>query len=351
MRIIHTADIHLDSKMETNLNGEKAKQRKSEILETFKKMVSYAVQNDVAAILISGDLFDTRIVSGTVRKVIETVISDNPGIVFYYLKGNHDEDSFLAGMEKIPDNLKMFSDTWTKYKLSEGIEISGVELSSQNSNIIYDMLYLNEDMINIVMLHGQESTYNTKDKTEVIALSSLRNKGIDYLALGHVHGYKFDKLDERGMYCYPGCLEGRGFDECGEHGFVMLEIDERKKKITHRFVPFASRTLYEVEVDISDMSSSIEVEKTVEERLKIVLKGNVEMDSEINTDYLTHHFAQDYYFVKVKNETEIKVDYDSYEMDASLKGEYVRCIKNDMSLSESEKARLIKMGIDMLMGQ
>ena len=54
---------------------------------------------------------------------------------------------------------------------------------------------------------------------------ALKNKNIDYLALGHIHGYKEAPLDGRGKYCYPGCLEGRGFDECGKKGFVLLNIE------------------------------------------------------------------------------------------------------------------------------
>lgn len=51
----------------------------------------------------------------------------------------------------------------------------------------------------------------------------LRGRGIDYLALGHVHSFRQEKLDEQGIWCYSGCLEGRGFDECGTKGYVMLE--------------------------------------------------------------------------------------------------------------------------------
>ena len=60
MKIIHTGDIHLDSKLSANLPKDKAKERGREILSTFVSMVEYAKQNDVDAILIAGDLFDTR---------------------------------------------------------------------------------------------------------------------------------------------------------------------------------------------------------------------------------------------------------------------------------------------------
>ena len=75
-------------------------------------------------------------------------------------------------------------------------------------------------------MHGQESDTDAKDKAEIINLKQLKNKNIDYLALGHIHTYKQSKLDNRGTYCYSGCLEGRGFDECGEKGFVLLNIED-----------------------------------------------------------------------------------------------------------------------------
>ena len=42
MKIIQCADLHLDSRMTSNLNPDKAKERKAEILNTFVNMVDYA---------------------------------------------------------------------------------------------------------------------------------------------------------------------------------------------------------------------------------------------------------------------------------------------------------------------
>ena len=67
MKIIHCADVHLDSKMLKHLTKEQAKERKNEILNTFGQMVKYASKNDVSAIIIAGDLFDTSMISVTTR--------------------------------------------------------------------------------------------------------------------------------------------------------------------------------------------------------------------------------------------------------------------------------------------
>ena len=54
MKIIHCADIHLDSKMSANLTKEKARERKTELLTTFQNMVTYGAEQGVAAIIIAG---------------------------------------------------------------------------------------------------------------------------------------------------------------------------------------------------------------------------------------------------------------------------------------------------------
>ena len=71
------------------------------------------------------------------------------------------------------------------------------------------------------MLHGMVSEYGQEKKESHFGICV--DGGIDYLALGHVHSFRQEKLDEQGIWCYSGCLEGRGFDECGTKGYVMLE--------------------------------------------------------------------------------------------------------------------------------
>ena len=70
MKILHCADLHLDSKLTANLDKDRAKERKGEILHTFEKMIQYAVEQEIYVILIAGDLFDTRHVSANARNIV-----------------------------------------------------------------------------------------------------------------------------------------------------------------------------------------------------------------------------------------------------------------------------------------
>ena len=360
MKIIHCADLHLDSNMTSNLTREQAKARKLEILRTFTRMVEYAAANQVRAILIAGDLFDTRNVSAVVRNQIRDVICANPKIDFLYLKGNHDEDNFLTKLEEIPQNLLLFGEDWVSYVYGR-VVIAGLELAGSRSAAALHSLALEPENYNIVMLHGQLSGYGKKEDAAVISMDLLKNRSIDYLALGHVHEHMTGQLDARGVFCYPGCLEGRGYDECGEHGFVLIDIDERNHKASCRFIPFAFRRIYSVEVDVTGAMTTAEaaarIETLIAEKefssgsmVRFVLTGKVDVESEINTAFLEEQFSEYFFAQKVVDHTEIRIDYMEYEKDASLKGEFIRMVM-ESGLPEDKKSAVIRCGIQALAGE
>ena len=353
MKFIHCADLHLDSKMSANLDKEKAKERKAEILHTFERMVDYAEYNDIYAILIAGDMFDTKNITATTRNAVLFQMKNHSNITFYYLNGNHDTDNFLARLDVIPENLKMFDSTWTNYDLGK-IQITGIDLSTENTALAHASLVLDSDKFNIVMMHGQEG--------ELIDIRALKHKGIDYLALGHIHAYKKEELDARATYCYPGCLEGRGFDECGEHGFVVLDVNEEDGTYSHEFVPFAKRNLYAVSVDVSGCQTTSEMIAKVAAALdeagcdetslvKIILTGALDVECEKDVDHILTRFKSQFYFVKIYDETTLQINIEDYMLDESLKGEYVRLIMQDCTLSEEEKAVIIRYGLQVIAGE
>ncbi len=362
MKLIHCADLHLDSRMTANLTKEKTKERRTELLRTFEQMIRYGEEHQAEGVIIAGDLFDTKQVSATARNTVKNAVINHPEMTFFYLRGNHDA-AFLKEGESLPDNLKTFGQNWTTYTLGDSaVTVTGVELDRDNSASVYSGLSLDKDRFNIVVMHGQESGYSPKDGGELIDLKKLKNLGIDYLALGHIHFYKEAQLDGRGCYCYPGCLEGRGFDECGEHGFVLLEIDEKNRTATRKFVPMARRNFYAPQIDISGCATTGEIACRIEEVLnreqyppeslvKIVLTGSVPVDCEKNTDILQKKFEEYFYFLKIQDQTKFHVDYEAYGLDASLKGEFVRTVREAKDLSAEEKAAVIRMGIQILSGE
>lgn len=346
MLIIHTSDLHLDSKMESNLKANKAKERKNELLEAFARMVNLANRYLVKVILIAGDMFDKSRVNLKTKGFIFDLIKTNPHIDFLYLSGNHDESNFISSFESLP-NLKVFNDNWTSFKYDD-VVISGIVLNESSKNHYFNTLDLDKSKFNIVTMHGQIGFY----KNDEINLTSLKDKGIDYLALGHIHEYSLEKLDSRGVYCYSGCLEGRGFDELGIKGFSL--IDTKTKE--YKFIPNSKRVFHEVNVDISMCNVWYEINKLVldkvkdipeEDFVKVILKGTYELSLIKQVDILANKLNSKFYFAKVYDETSLKINLKDFEYEISLKGEFIRTVL-ESDLSDALKKRVIEQGIASL---
>ena len=181
MKIIHCADIHLDSAMTSSIDPQTARIRRGEILRNFERIVDYAASVGAEAILIAGDLFDSQNISELTRNTLLHCIASNPGIAFFYLRGNHDEHFCLNQLNcsgKIPFNLIFFGKEWGCYECGS-VSIYGAELSDESRDF-YDVLNPDPDRINIVMLHGQLSEH--PDSVDYgIDINRLRGKNIDYL--------------------------------------------------------------------------------------------------------------------------------------------------------------------------
>lgn len=353
MKIIHCADLHLDSALGSNFSPEKAVQRNAELCATFARLVRYAIREQVSAVLIAGDLFDSAYVSARTADFVTEQMRAAKDVTFFCLRGNHDGVRDAFEIVNKPDNLVTFGPSWESHRIGNAV-ITAMEPTGQMWMDMYTALQLSPQDVNIVMLHGQVAA---QPGPEMIALPQLRGKAIRYLALGHLHSYSSAKLDVDSVYCYAGCLEGRGFDECGEKGFVLLDL--AGGRITSRFVPFASRMLHEVFVDISDaetvsaiLSKMREAASGIgaEDLVKFVLTGAYTLQTQKDLPFLQKMLESDFWYVKIRDKSKLKIDPVSYEYDISLKGEFIRTVLASGKSSE-EKERIISCGIRALSGQ
>lgn len=341
VKIIHLADVHLGSKIESKLPKDKVEIRKSEVRQAFNKVINYANENSIKIILISGDLFDSARPLKKDKDFFYSVVKNNPDIDFIYLRGNH--DSLESFSDEEPSNLKKFSEKWKTYSYGD-VTVSGVEFSKENKSEVSCGLHLPPDSKNIVMLHGS-----------IEELPRLAEQNIDYLALGHIHGFSEVKLNIRGKSVYSGCLEGRGFDEIGVKGFVVLDTDTMK----YEFVKNSVRVIEEYTIDVSKATDSYEAYKIIcneislkkENLCLIKVCGEITFDGSSLAEDIEEYMSEKYFFVYVKNKTTEKINIEQLAEEISLKGEFVRIVLADTKYSEEEKERIISVGLKAFKGQ
>ena len=347
MKIIHCADVHLGSRM-NKFPKDKADERAREIRASFERMISYAKNEGIDTILLAGDIFDSDRPFKKDKEFFYSAVRRNSEITFFYLRGNHDgKESYTEEIE----NLKTFGDEWTSYTLGWNVVLSGIEIDRSNCLSMYSSLKLDPDNVNIVMLHGQAGEGFGECK---VSIPRLKNKNIDYLALGHIHGQGEAKIDERGLSVYSGCLEGRGFDEIGEKGFMVYDTDTKEVN----FVPFACRTIEERSIDISDVHDGYSVARKIKNEIKIDKKNLLRLNLVGEVDFVDENLAADVekyisdicYYVSVKDNTRLKIDYSSFKDSLSLKGEFVRLVTGE-ALDDGDRQKILDLGLRALSGQ
>ncbi len=345
MKFIHTADLHLDSALSSIGNRQKANLRRRELTDTFRRLADFAVSNEIDGIIIAGDLFDTKNATPSVKKQVADIIKSASGVTFFLLAGNHDSKSFDGDFEALlpKENVRILKNA--KPFVFGGVVIIGFDDG-------YDLQTIppfDDDKFNVVVMHGQ----TVSGSGEGINVKKLADKNIDYLALGHIHGFSQGKIDKRGKYAYCGCLEGRGFDELGEKGFVIFDTDGN---VT--FKPFAKRQCREVKVDITGCDSYIAqfdaVKKAVDEfscedLYKVVLTGEMQEGQKAETAAIEEKLSDFVFFAKVADETRLKLDFEKLAKEISLRGEFFRVV-SDLKIDESEKAAIMKLGFNALDG-
>ena len=364
MRIIHCSDLHLDADLRTRFDAASAAERRAELLGTFRRLCFYAKEKAVNAIMICGDLFDTGSPSPAAVRTVEDLILGCGDILFFYLRGNHDAGPALFRTRSRPDNLILFDSSWTSWELSgagsagRSICITGREPDSAP----FTAPPLDPSALNIVMLHGQVRDGYASQDPESVPLSALRGCGIDYLALGHLHHYRSFALDERGTAAYCGTLEGRGFDECGNCGFILLEIDEAQSHITPRFIPFASRRIYSVECPVTGCASDTEVYERISRVLsaspasdadlvRLALTGELEYGCSPDPALIQREWEGRYHYFEYRNYARPVVHSEDFLCDATLKGEFVRAVSAADGLDDAERTMILRCGLRALSGE
>ena len=411
VRLIHTADLHLDSAFSSRFSKEEAEERRRNLLIAWNKLLQYGIERKVQAILISGDLFDSPVVSRSTMEIFLSSIRKNPEISFFYLRGNHDTKNTFRFRDDLPKNLFLFSKEGKKYRLKEKLVLLGQEFygterrnefpeepygterrsefpeesygtesllelpeepeelveeellsPSSSKDAVQSIWNLKEEDCNILMLHGALREGGPEVQNEQgISLKQLSRYPIHYLALGHIHKREEGKCGSL-YYIYPGCLQGRGFDEEGEKGFYYLEIEEETKEIKAEFVPLKEGAFRIIPLFLSEEDGTLDAEEKIRESLKkegaeakdsvrIILKGEKRAEEERNLRYLEKQLEEEYAYIEIKEETKLKLRKEEFIHEKGLKGEFLRMVCESESLSEEEKEKLMILGIGLLQGE
>ncbi|MBQ4072027.1 MAG: DNA repair exonuclease [Clostridia bacterium] len=351
MKILHTADLHLGSPLSSRLPAEKARLRRRELLGSFGSIAALARKEKCEAVILAGDIFDSAEVSPSTVKEVMAVISGTPETAFLAIEGNHDESIFRPVGTGLPENLILFGKEWGYHRIGNVI-FAGRSETKRN---MFSSLTLSPEDRNVLILHGDVADHSDEDYK--IGIGELRELPVDYVALGHYHSYREYPISARGCAVYAGTPEGRGFDELGEKGVVIVELDGTSH--AHRFVKNAKRTLHEITIPTDDITSEYRLDAAIKEAtrgipysdiVRILLIGEHDMETSFDTDAIRLRHSDAFFHLECRDDSRVRFDIEKIKLDRTLKGEFIRGVLADESLSGSDKQKIIAMGLGALRG-
>jgi DNA repair exonuclease SbcCD nuclease subunit len=262
MKFLHAADIHLDSPLSglrarADLPGEVIAHCTRRALSA---MIDLAVAEDVAFVVIAGDLYDGnwRDFSTGLFFASEMQRLNRP---CFLLRGNHDARSVITSKLRLPSNVREFSSrTCETFELMElGVALHGHSFPKRAVPEDLSLHYRNPlpGLLNIGVLHTSAEDPGEHETYAPCRVDGLRLKGYDYWALGHIHDRRV--LSDSPWIVFPGNLQGRHIREAGAKGCSLVTVaDGRIAAVEHRSVDVLRWTTLAVDAEGADIGTLLD---------------------------------------------------------------------------------------------
>ena len=353
MKLLHSSDFHLDSPL-TGLTTEKSAQRRRELREIPARLAELAKDEGADLVLLPGDLFDgERVHPETVRALAGAL--EDMAVPVFIAPGNHDyyhERSPYASFHW-PDHVHVFTAPELRSVDLPGLNyvVHGCAFHSphREDDPLAGFTAPDDGRIHLLCVHGE---VGLTGNYAPIGPKSLERCGVAYAALGHVHAAGSGKAG-RTLWAYPGCPEGRGFDELGPKGALLVSFGEDTQlgitsldgptmtpigmgvqPVAVKFVPICKRQYRIESVDIHEFSTALPIGESPD-LVRFLLTGEIRDIPDIAA--LTTLAAPHFFHVELRDRTTLPADLWARTEEDSLAGLFLREMRARLDAADEDR--------------
>ena len=352
MKFVHIADMHFDTSFTTLTNkANLGDVRRLDQRLAFNKVIDYIKENKIPYLFIAGDFYEHEYIRLSTIEYINNLFTEIPDTKVFISPGNHDpylKDSFYNKFYW-NENVHIFDGKLSVFE-QEDVDVYGYGFDDfyYTNNEIETMEIKNKDKLNILVAHG---TLNASEAVEhvynPISEKLLESKGFDYVALGHIHKIDYNSKPNQRIV-YPGSTVSLGFDELGNHGMIVGNLE--KDKIELQFVPIDNKEFIINEIDVTEMLdldelatviNSIEFSDNKYYKISLIGRRNFEIDL-----YKLNKLIINSNIIKVKDYTKLNYDLEKISQENTLKGLFVKEIMQKME-ENPEDEEILQNALDI----
>jgi len=358
IRIIHTADIHLDACYSgAGMPAAMGNRRRQSLRDVFADIIKRAREWPADALLIAGDVFDLERVTRDTVAFLRLQFEAVAPVPVIIAPGNHDPFVRTSPYrtEMWPENVHIFREPeWQAVSLADdgpvvhGFAFDGVEPSANP----FGKLSVEQDgAVHVAVAHGSEKNHQPPAKGLYAPFDAATAgcDGLAYLALGHFHDYLPLAQGAGTTLCYSGAPEGHGFGEVGPRHYLEIEIDAGRVNVTP--VP-SSRVEYQsYEVDCTRFESVQELVEHVRALLansgnrpivRIILKGFCAPAVSGELDAARDALGAECEFLSFDDRTVLAEEYDKLARGASSLAGFIKELNDEIAdASDDARQRLL----------
>lgn len=354
IKLIHFADLHLNAPLSSRVGWDTANKLRENKFKVIDRIVALANDKQADMILIAGDLFDDSFTDEKTFRFLEDRFSRTEAMILIAC-GNHDclSKNRFYDSDFACSNVHIFGAEMEKVSLSaQNCDVYGRSFSGEvaRESMLKGFHVDNPDALNLMVMHGdlqRQSDYNPIH-TEDIAAS-----GLDYLALGHIHNEKEIKREGRTYYGYSGIPQPHSFKDSSAPSVNYIELS--KEEFHAEQIDVSEFRFYRLRVSVSDCLASYDIQRAVldaaapfdkgKNLFEITLEGELPEGFHLDIRQLEEELSDSFLHAELKNETRLAVNFDALKREQTLRGEFVRLVMEDETLTDEEKREIAECGI------
>jgi exonuclease SbcD len=228
MKLVHAADIHLDSPMHglAAYDGAPVEELRLAARRAFAGLVDLCLAERADALTIGGDLYDGDWHDYATGAFFarEAARLAEAGIPVVIVTGNHDAASRITRSLRLPASVHVLPvDAPGSVVLEDlGLAVHGqgyaTPVVSSDLSVSYPAPV--SGLINVGLLHTSADGKFDHAPYAPCRVERLAERGYDFWGLGHVHERALLWADP--PILFPGCLQGRSVRETGPKGATIV---------------------------------------------------------------------------------------------------------------------------------
>ncbi len=345
LHILHAADLHLDAPFAA-LRSDQARQRRSEQRLLLDALADAAIERGADLVVLAGDLLDSAQTYRETAQALADALGRIPAPVVIS-PGNHDfyYPGSLYAADLWPKNVLIFREGGVQRVELPDVTLYGCAFTgpSRHDSPLALFRAPEEEKPSVMVCHAD---VDGSGGYGPLPRSDIAQSGLTYLALGHVHTFSGLQREGSTYWAYPGCTEGRGFDELGDKGALWITIDD-ERTVTAEFLPLCCRRYEILECDLTgkDPAGAVSAalrQGSAQDICRLVLTGEAER---VDLSALTQAAAPHRWAVTVRDHTRIPRDLWGREGEDSLTGLFLRDMRRCIDAAQGEEKAILEKAV------